>query len=427
MADNPKRDEKRDAKIEEKRRKLAEQRIRRAQETVTYEPEDFDYSSEKLREKSENRPQKESKKGSGSGKGSGKIRFSTKLGVVAAVLVFLLVVYGIFQIKDYFNKRTDYRVTDEGFTHAARFENAVPLYGIDVSEHQPAEINWEKIKTSGVDYVFARAGYRGTDKGGLHIDENFEKYVKEADKAGLMVGAYFYSQALTPEEAIEEADFLLEQVKSYNITLPLVIDYEIYKGGRLDKKIDAGEMYAASIYHDVVLAFCRHVEEAGYESAVYANKDMLTNYMQADLLDDSATIWLARYDEKAGLKADYWFWQCSDSGQAGDMDELIDRDFWYMEPDKVYPTRGKTKRISDEQRISIGDCQIHFKEYSSELHHFRAVPKFSMTYDGRGMRKGRDYVASAVKNTEVGTGYVIIRGIGKYKDWIMYPFKIDRN
>ena len=294
MADNPKRDEKRDAKIEEKRRKLAEQRIRRAQETVTYEPEDFDYSSEKLREKSENRPQKESKKGSGSGKGSGKIRFSTKLGVVAAVLVFLLVVYGIFQIKDYFNKRTDYRVTDAGFTHAARFENAVPLYGIDVSEHQPAEINWERIKTSGVDYVFARAGYRGTDKGGLHIDENFEKYVKEADKAGLMIGAYFYSQALTPEEAIEEADFLLEQVKSYNITLPLVIDYEIYKGGRLDKKIDAGEMYAASLYHDVVLAFCRHVEEAGYESAVYANKDMLTNYMQADLLDDSATIWLAK-------------------------------------------------------------------------------------------------------------------------------------
>jgi hypothetical protein len=50
-----------------------------------------------------------------------------------------------------------------------------------------------------------------------------------------------------------------------------------------------------------------------------------------------------------------------------------------------------------------------------------------MTYDGRGMRKGRDYVASAVKNTEVGTGYVIIRGIGKYKDWIMYPFKIDNN
>ncbi len=427
MADNPKRDEKREAKIEEKRRKLAEQRIRRAQETVTYEPEDFDYSSEKVREKSENGPQKERKEGSGSGKGSGKIRFRTKLGIVAAALIFLLAVYGIFQIKDYFNKRTDYRVTDEGFTHAARFENAVPLYGIDVSEHQPAEINWEKIKTSGVDYVFARAGYRGTDKGGLHIDENFENYVKEADKAGLMVGAYFYSQALTPEEAVEEADFLLEQVKSYNITLPLVIDYEIYKGGRLDKKIDAGEMYAASLYHDVVLAFCRHVEEAGYESAVYANKDMLTNYMQADLLDDSATIWLARYDEKAGLKADYWFWQCSDQGQAGDMEEPVDKDFWYMEPGKVYPTRGKTKRIDDDQRISIGDCQIHFKEYSSELHHFRSTPKFSMTYNGRGMRKGSDYVASAVKNTEVGTGYVIVRGIGKYKDWVMYPFKIENN
>ena len=131
--------------------------------------------------------------------------------------------------------------------------------------------------------------------------------------------------------------------------------------------------------------------------------------------------------EKAGLKADYWFWQCSDQGQAGDMEEPVDKDFWYMEPGKVYPTRGKTKRIDDDQRISIGDCQIHFKEYSSELHHFRAKPKFSMTYNGRGMRKGSDYVASAVKNTEVGTGYVIVRGIGKYKDWVMYPFKIENN
>ena len=65
------------------------------------------------------------------------------------------------------------------------------------------------------------------------------------------------------------------------------------------------------------------------------------------------------------------------------------------------------------------------KKESTKLHHFRAEPKYGVTYEGRGLREGRDFVASVVRNTETGTGYIVLRGIGKYKDWIMHPFKIE--
>lgn len=348
-----------------------------------------------------------------------------KFRIFIIVIALILAVWGIVSLSDYLSKRPDYRVTDEGYTHAEKFANAVPIFGIDISEHQDADIRWEKVKSSGVDFVFIRAGYRGADKGDLHIDSNFEENIKGAEKAGLMVGVYFYSQALDAQEGKEEADFVLELVKPYDLTLPIVIDYEIYNGGRLHNKIQSGDMYAASFYHDAVLGFCNEVEEAGYESAVYANKDMLTNYMQADLLDDSATLWLAAYGSSVDLDADYWFWQCTDSALAGGIDEKVDQDFWYMEPGKVYPTRASSK-VKEEKRISAGEFSVVLKEDPSELHHFRSEPSFKVTYKKRKLREGRDYIASVVKNTEEGTGYIILRGIGKYKDWVMHPFRIEK-
>lgn len=341
--------------------------------------------------------------------------------LLLAIVVLIGLIYGALHLADYYDKKTDIFITDEGFVHAEQFGSSVVLNGIDVSVHQKGDIDWKKVKTSGADFVFVRVGYRAADDGSLHADENFEKNYKGAKKAGLMVGVYFYSQALTPLEGREEAEFVLDILKKRELTLPVAIDYEIYKDGRLDKKIDAGELYAASFYHDIVLGFTERIEKAGYESLVYANRDMLTNYMQADLIDDMADIWLARYDKVANLDADYWFWQCTDEGKVGGIEGNVDHDFWYMEPNKVYETRGKRGK----KAISVRDCRISFKRSSFEIHNFRAEPKYGFTYGDKGLKEGRDYVASVVHNTQPGTGYVIIRGIGKYKDWIMYPFTIE--
>lgn len=344
--------------------------------------------------------------------------------IALALVLVCVICYGVFGIVDYMNRNTGIRLTDEGFEHAAVFDGCAVLNGIDVSVHQGEEINWRKVKTSGTDFVFMRAGYRSADEGILNEDSTFKENMAGAERAGMMVGAYFYSQALTPEEAVEEADYLLELVQPYDVTLPLVIDYEIFPDGRLDQKIQAGEMYAASFYHDIVLAFCRRIEAAGYEAAVYANKDMLTHYMQADLLDDDATIWLAQYGNTSDLDADYWFWQASDSAEVGGIDANVDHDFWYIRPDKVYKTRGSSK-VREKNRISIGDCRVSFQRSVTKLKRGQAIPKLGVTCEGRHMREGSDYVISYVRNTEAGTGYIILRGIGKYKNWIMLPFEIE--
>lgn len=416
----------RDARIEEKRRRLRSQRIRRAEDNVSLEPDDFDYAGAGVSEEKLAESRRSGRRDAGRGRRGKDVPLSRRLRLAAILLAAVLFIWAVASLSDYLGKRTDYRVTDEGYTHAEQFADAAVLCGIDVSEHQDPDIKWKKVKSSGVDFVFIRAGYRAANSGALHIDSNFETNLKEAEKAGLMVGVYFYSQALDANEGREEADFVLELIRSHDITLPVVIDYEIYDGGRLDEKIRAGEMYAASFYHDAVLGFCREIEEAGYESAVYANKDMLTNYMQADLLDDSATLWVARYDSSVDLDADYWFWQCTDSALAGGIDEKVDQDFWYMVPGKVYPTRAKFKGVKEEKRISIGDCRVAVSKDAAKLRHFRAEPKFGVTYEGKGLREGKDYVASVVKNTEEGTGYIILRGIGRYRDWIMQPFSIEK-
>ena len=351
------------------------------------------------------------------------IRVSRAVLIRCIIILLLLigVIHGISVINDYYNKKPEMIVTDEGYKHYYKFENCVVLNGIDISEHHEGEINWDKVKSSGIDFVFVRAGYRAVDDGSLHADDSFAANLENAQKAGLMTGVYFYSQALNADEGREEAGFVLDLVKDYDLTMPIVIDYEIYKDGRLDKRIQAGEMYAASFYHDAVLGFTETVEAAGYESAVYASKDMLTNYMQADLIDDMAVIWLAKYDTDPDLDADYWFWQYSETGKAGGIQGDVDQNFWYMEPEKVYETRAKHSKSA----VSVGDCKIVFRRDTTRLRNFRAEPKFALTYEGREMKEGRDYVSSVVHNTQTGTGYVIIRGIGKYKDWIMHPFVIE--
>ncbi|MBQ6440533.1 MAG: hypothetical protein IJJ06_10545 [Mogibacterium sp.] len=340
--------------------------------------------------------------------------------MIAGLLLVLLVLVGILKLILYIGGISRTKLSDEGLTHADRYKECVVVHGIDVSEHQN-EIKWKKVKSSGADFVFIRAGYRSVETGELKEDASFRSNMKKANKAGIMCGAYFFSQALNEAEAVEEAEYLLKLVKRYDIEMPLVIDYELYDGGRLQQKVAAGEMPASSMYHDVVLAFCRRVEKAGYESAVYANYDMLTNYMDSSLLDDEAVIWAAQYGGACDVKGDYLYWQCAENASVGGIEGSVDHDVWYIEPGRVYSTFAKGKK----DPTSIGDCRIDFKESSCKLRYHRAKPEVTVTCGDKKLRSGKDYILSLVKNTESGTGYAVVRGVGKYKDWIAVPFTIE--
>ena len=355
--------------------------------------------------------------GRGRKKKSGR---TVKLRLAAAAVVMLLVLAGIIRLVLYAGSISRIKLSDDGLTHAERFSGCEVVHGIDVSEYQK-DIRWKKVKSSGADFVFIRAGYRSAETGELKEDPSFAENIRKADKAGLMCGAYFFSQALNGKEAVEEAEYLLRLVKRYDIEMPLVIDYELYNGGRLQQAVEAGEMPAASMYHDVVLAFCRRVEKDGYESAVYANYDMLTNYMDSTLLDEEAVIWAAQYGGTCDVKGDYLYWQCAEDAAIGGIEGGVDHDIWYMEPGRVYSTRASGKKDA----VSIGDCKVEFDKNSYKLKNHRAKPEVTVTCGDKKLRRGRDYTVSFVKNTAPGTGYAIVRGKGRYKDWMGVPFTIE--
>ena len=99
------------------------------------------------------------------------------------------------------------------------------IQGIDVSAHQEV-IDWDAVKASGVEFAMIRCGYRGYQYGYVHKDEYFDRNMQEAKRVGIKVGVYFYSQAINPEEAREEADFTLQQIENYELDLPVVFDME---------------------------------------------------------------------------------------------------------------------------------------------------------------------------------------------------------
>ena len=180
--------------------------------------------------------------------------------------------------------------------------------GIDVSHYQ-GEIDWEKVKTSGIEFVFIRLGYRGYgEEGVLKEDTNFEKNIQGARSAGLDVGVYFFAQAVNEKEAIEEAQFVLDSLLEYNLQMPVVYDPEsiLHEEARTDHV--TGEQFTKN-----TKAFCETIEEAGYDAMIYCNR-----LWQADKLDltelSEYPIWYADYEEYPQTPYHFEIWQYSNEG-----------------------------------------------------------------------------------------------------------------
>lgn len=198
-------------------------------------------------------------------------------------------------------------------------QNEILRRGVDVSAWQ-GSIDWNAVAASGVEFAIIRAGYRTTGKGVLYKDSYFEANMKGAKAAGLKVGVYIFSQAITTAEAVEEADYLMRLIQGYSVDLPLVFDFEYVTGGRLSGSL------GKRLSTDICLAFCARVEAAGYESMVYANPSTLNgNLYPAEF----GRVWLAHYISKTTYAGSYEYWQCSGSGQVSGIDGDVDLDFWF--------------------------------------------------------------------------------------------------
>ena len=214
-----------------------------------------------------------------------------------------------------------------GYIHNSRYNSGYDIInGIDVSRYN-GSINWGQVKDSGIDYVMIRVGFRGYgSSGSLNEDSMFRQNIEGALNVGLKVGVYFFSQAITRTEAREEANYVLDRISGYNISLPVVIDYE-YASGNI------GRLYDANLSRDyatqICKAFCSTVEAAGYTGMVYANKSMLENNLYADEISSEYKIWLANYTTQTSYAGDYYAWQYSSTGQVSGISGNVDCNFFY--------------------------------------------------------------------------------------------------
>jgi GH25 family lysozyme M1 (1,4-beta-N-acetylmuramidase) len=143
------------------------------------------------------------------------------------------------------------------------------ILGVDVSEHQH-EIDWKQVKEAGVDFAYIRLGRRGYTEGGLFNDPWFEKNYEGAKENAILVGVYFYSQAISEAEAREEAEFLLGRLEGRELDLPVVYDWELIDNE--DADIARTKDLDMETRTDCALAFCKTVTGAGYQASVYFNR-----------------------------------------------------------------------------------------------------------------------------------------------------------
>ena len=143
------------------------------------------------------------------------------------------------------------------------------LRGIDVSEHQHS-VDWAQVAESGVDFAFIRLGRRGYTEGGLFEDPYYRENLRGALDNGLEVGVYFFSQAVTVVEAIEEAQFVIDRLADYRITMPVVFDWEKIPDSPEARSNDL----SMETRTDCAVAFCQTIRNAGYEPCVYFNRTL---------------------------------------------------------------------------------------------------------------------------------------------------------
>lgn len=195
-------------------------------------------------------------------------------------------------------------------------------FGIDVSKWNEV-IDWPKVKEAGVDFAIIRCGYRGSLTGALVEDPFFKRNIEGALASGIKVGVYFFTQATSVTEAMEEASIAVSLVKEYPIAYPVFIDTEGAGQNARAADLDADSRT------QICRTFCETVEAAGFNAGIYANKNWLMNCLDADKLQNYY-IWLAEYKGEATYDGNYDFWQYTSSGRVDGIEGRVDLNAGYV-------------------------------------------------------------------------------------------------
>lgn len=218
------------------------------------------------------------------------------------------------------------------------------MKGIDVSAHN-GNIDFAKVKAAGIEFVIIRAGY---GKAISQKDKNFERNYKAAKAAGLKVGVYWYSYAMSTVEAAQEAAVCLEAIKGKQFEMPIYFDIEE------QKQFDKGKSFCS----DLVKTFCNALEKAGYFSGFYTGRYAVTHYISEDVAKRYA-FWVAEWGKKVNYSGSYGMWQYSSTGKVNGIAGNVDMDTSYVDYPAIIKRNGlngygmeKTYTVKDGDTLS---------------------------------------------------------------------------
>ncbi len=199
-----------------------------------------------------------------------------------------------------------------------KHKNDSTKIGIDVSSWQ-GTIDFEKIKNAGVEFIIVRVGGTKGTNGEYFLDKQFERNMKEAARYGIDVGVYFYSYADSIEGAKKDAEWVIDQIKNYKVTLPITFDWEEWA---------YFNDYNISFFGLTNMAevFLSTVEKAGYKGMLYSSK----LYLEKVWLETDYDIWLAHYTEQTNYEGNYKIWQLCDNGKIDGIEGTVDINVMYL-------------------------------------------------------------------------------------------------
>lgn len=199
-----------------------------------------------------------------------------------------------------------------------QYKNDNTMIGIDVSRYQE-NIDFEKVKNSGVEFVIIRIGVQSGAKKDISIDSYYLENIKKAKEAGLLVGVYLYSTAISPEIAKEQAKWVIETLDGIKLDFPIAFDWENWQYFR---------EYEISLYDlsKSYLSFAEEIEKNGYKAMLYGSKYYLENMW---LDKGNYPVWLAHYTDKTNYSEDHIMWQYSAIGEVDGINNAVDLDVYY--------------------------------------------------------------------------------------------------
>lgn len=206
-----------------------------------------------------------------------------------------------------------------------------PTMGIDVARYQ-GTIDWAEVAADGVDFAMIRVGYRTSDEGVIVADSNARYNMQEADKHGVLIGAYFFSTAVTEAEALEEADWVADFIAQYPITYPVAFNCEGF-----DKADSRQRMLTIEERTDLALTFLARIGEQGYTPMFYASQNELYSQWQTARIQDIYRVWVAQYPvvpypqtAESSYSEIHHMWQYTHDGQVDGIAGTVDRDVaWF--------------------------------------------------------------------------------------------------